>query len=92
MNGLVAVRFGPLPWEEKVIQTDASLSGFGASFVAGWLAGTWENDSKICLPSELVRNWLLTPTIHASHRRNINYLELIAACLLLVVRAPLLRG
>lgn len=82
LNGLCHVSMGKT-WPTRTIRTDASFSGFGAVLDGMFLAGTWD----VCpiVPTGLHQNWLVSPYLSASLRKNINFLELIAACLPLLI-------
>lgn len=56
-----------------------------------WLAGTWDDHRQP--PSEYFRkSWVLSPIIHSSFHDNINYFELISACLAILVWCQLFSG
>ena len=89
MNGLVPCLMGKQR-PSITIATDASFSGFGAVMNGNWVAGTW--DSSIMPPVGFSSNWVNSPLLPPHFLTNINFLELIAACLPLVVWAPLFSG
>ena len=89
MNGLVPCSLG----EQRpttTIATDASFSGFGAVMNGHWLAGAW--DVSVDPPVGFSSNWVSSPLLPTSFSTNINFLELIAACLPLLIWSPLLTG
>ena len=86
MNGLVPCLFGNRR-TTITITTDASFSGFEAVMNGHWLAGAWE--SSVIPPVGFTSNWVSSPVLPVSFASNINYLELIAACLPLLVWSPL---
>lgn len=89
MNGMCHCEMGKL-WPVVLIHTDASLSGFGAVYQGLWLAGTCK--SVLSPPIRFSRNWVPAPELHESFRSNINFLELLAACLPLLIWGPLFSG
>lgn len=77
-------------WPEVFLSTDASFFGFGAILNGKtWLAGTWTYANA---PSGFSANFLPPPNVDESLKKNINFLELIAACLPVLVWAPVLVG
>ena len=89
MNGLVPCLLGRVR-PTFTIATDASFSGFGAVMDGHWLAGAWK--SSVMPPAGFSSNWIDSPLLPPSFANNINYLELIAACLPLLVWSSLFRG
>ena len=92
MNGLCSWRFG-FDWPESVtIYTDACFAGFGAVMNDTFLLGTWDKMplSETCHSFNL--NMIPPPAVDSVLAGNINFLELIAACLPLLVWAPLFTG
>ena len=76
-----------------IIQTDASFSGFGAVMGKDWLAGFWpgiQPPTYANIPS--LNNLLLSPALDTSFTENINFLELMAAIIAVLVWAPKLAG
>lgn len=71
----------------KNLATDASFSGFGAAMQTSWLAGAWilKNYEDRPIPNGFSVNWLPSPFVDSSIDGNINYSELIVACLPLLV-------
>lgn len=88
-NGLTRRKFGAVK-PLVCVTTDASLAGYGAVLGHRWMAGSWDPISKPA--EEFLSNWIIGPPVADSLRENINYLELIAACLPLLIWAPLLSG
>ena len=89
MNGLVPCLLG----KERpaiTIATDASFSGFGAVMNGQWLAGAWK--SSALPPVGFASNWVNSPLLPLSFANNINFLELVAACLPLLVWSSLFSG
>ena len=75
------------------IITDASLRGFGAVMAQQWLAGTWHEETLTAREAEKYgRHWLPSPQVSKSLSENINFLELVAACVAVLAWAPLLSG
>lgn len=62
-----------------------------ASLGSSWLAGSWH---KVQIPPELaaVVNWIAQPLVDLELLNNINYLEMLAACLPLLVWDPAFHG
>ena len=89
MNGLVPCSMGKQR-KNITIATDASFSGFGAVMNGNWLAGAW--NPCVVPPVGFAANWVSSPLLPISFSTNINYLELIAACLPLLVWSPLFTG
>lgn len=89
-NGLCYCPMGR-EWPVKSVSTDASFSGFGALCGKMWLVGTWEASNEL-LPEAFRVNRVPSPKLHLSLRNNINFLELIAACIPLLILAPRLAG
>ena len=79
--------------EECVVTTEPSFDGFGAMFANNWLAGRWINN---CPPRNLIhqgfRNFVPAPDISGELLHNVNYLELIAACVAIFTWAPFFQG
>lgn len=76
---------------EGFINADALLAGFGAVMGDSWLAGSWSEKNK---PENLsfLSSWIPGPQIHVSFRNNVNYLELVTACLPVLVWSQLFRN
>ena len=93
MNGLCHCRLG-YSWSEKVtIFTDACFIGFGAVMENTFLLGTWKSNSHLSTECKsFVRNSVPQPIVDTELEANINFLELIAACLPLLIWAPQLSG
>ena len=93
LNGLCPSRFG-YEWPENVtIYTDACFAGFGAVMGDSFLLGTWDRDQ--CLSASCVsfsQNMVPQPLVDQELVGNINYLELVAACLPLLIWAPYFSG
>ena len=89
INGLVPCLFGKSR-PVVTIATDASFSGFGAVMDCRWLAGAWK--LSVLPPDAFSSNWVNSPLLPTSFNDNINYLELMAACLPLLIWSPLFRG
>ena len=93
LNGLCPCRLG-YSWSEKVtIYTDACFIGFGAVMDDTFLLGTWNGNSSLSNDCETFsRNLVPQPLVDSDLLSNINYLELIAACLPLLIWAPQFSG
>ena len=92
MNGLCSCHFG-FNWPESVIiYTDACFVGFGAVMNDTFLLGTWDNMSLPQTCHSFNLNMVPQPLVDKTLVGNINFLELIAACLPLLVWAPLFTG
>ena len=89
MNGLVPCSLGTKR-QTITITTDASFTGFGAVMDGQWLAGAW--NPSVLPPVGFSSNWVSSPVLPISFATNINFLELIAACLPLLAWSPLLTG
>lgn len=83
-NGLASCNMGRFR-KEVTVSTDATFSGFGAVFGRSWLAGTWIPSKP---PLGFSRNFLPAPFLKAILSRFINFLELLAACMALIVWSP----
>lgn len=70
-------------WPTLTLATDASFSGFGAVTIEAWLAGTWSQVGVI--PPGFSFTWLPPPLLVPSIQNNINFLELVAVCVPLLV-------
>jgi len=82
MNGLCPCKLG-VARNRITLHTDASFSGFGAACSGNFIAGTW---SPRVPESELLRKIMTSPPqLHYSLANNINFLELVAACISLLV-------
>lgn len=71
---------------KQTFNTDASSKGFGPVADEFWLAGSrclW-NERPMAFSSR----WIPCPLLHESLQYNISFLELVAACLPLLVWAP----
>ena len=85
LNGLHPCLLG-VKRREITIFTDASLAGFGAYCTGNWLAGTWTAEYR----SQAIRlnqraHFLPVPLLHSCLLQNINFLELISACIAVLV-------
>ena len=93
MNGLCPCRLGH-NWSDTItINTDACFNGFGAVMDNTFFLGTWnDNASLSCYCESFGQNLIPQPFVDTELATNINFLELIAACLPLFVRALFLCG
>lgn len=89
LNGMCPFKFG-ISRRKVFINTDASFAGFGAAMGDSWLAGSWFAHRT---PENVPYRdyWVLSPLIHESFRTNINFLELVAACVAVLVWRQLFR-
>lgn len=76
-------------WPVTTIWTDASFSGFGAVSENIWLLGAWDTYLKE-VPRAYNVNQVCTLAAHDSIKVNFNFLELIAACIAILLLAPTL--
>lgn len=90
LNGLCPSRFGTVR-RTVYISTYVSFAGFDAVMGKSFLAGTWHSEES-SVPHELSSSCVVSPIIDPSIMGNINFLELVAAVIPLLVWAPLLRG
>lgn len=85
-NGLVPCQLEVFR-SEVVPVPDASLTGFGATFGNRWFAGSWtEMPASIWKGQSYEKIWLPPPAeLDSGIVNNINYLELIAVCVPLLI-------
>lgn len=92
INGLAKCAMGE-QWPIIHIFCDASFAGFGATMQNEWLAGTWSEYPVHLLKGGIFSNiWIAPPVLDCSFHENINFLELVAACLPLIIRADKFKG
>ena len=93
MNVLCPFRFG-YDWPESVaIYSDACFAGFGAVMDDSFPLRTWNQTHSLSenyLP--FGQNMVPSPSVDEELIDNINYLELVAACLPLLIWAPCFEG
>lgn len=87
MNGKIDVCFGRYR-QEVVINNNACLDGFGANFGGCCFAGKWAHSLSPYEGKSFEKNWLPSPSLAHKLEGNINYLELIAVCVALLVWSP----
>lgn len=85
-NGLCLYEMGRT-WPVLEIAPDACFSGSRAVLQHFWLVGIWSRTKEFL--SLFLPNRATPPLLAESIAKNINYLELVAACLRLLVPAPL---
>lgn len=88
-NGLCPPNFAP-PRPTVCVQTDASFAGFGAICGTSYFAGSWRDAAAPEVAKVL--NWIPAPLLDIEFLGNINFLELVSACLPLLVWAPQFSG
>lgn len=90
MNGLCMNLFS-MPRPSVTVTSGASFKGFGAVPEKSFSLGTWIENPGFSRGG-LANNWVFSPALGSTFVQNLNFLELVAAILSLLIRASLLAG